>query len=84
MLNRRRGMWADYMSAIFVLAAVTLIYILLHQPYVYNFRPWGIQEGTDANSLNYLDIAWNIWPIPVGLAALWSVIQRKGGQTKIE
>lgn len=73
-MNNRGSLYASIMVGVFALAAVTVVWILLDQVYTYNIQPWSIREGVDSANANYMDIAWNMLPIPVLLAVVWGMI----------
>lgn len=62
------------MTGIFALGAMTLIYIILNQVYTYNFYPDAIQNGVNATNLNWIDVVWTFWPVPVLIAIVWGMI----------
>jgi len=76
-----RGLWGDYMLAIFIIAAVTIGYIILQQTYEYNIKPHGVGTGVDATNAGYIELAWDFWPVPVMLGFLFMMI--KAGRDKI-
>ena len=71
---RNKGVLSDVMTGIFGLGAITLIFIILNQVYTWNIYPYAIREGTDAGNLNWINIGWTTFLIPVGLAFLYSMM----------
>ena len=82
MKKLNRGLWGDFIQGIFVLAAVTMMYIILQQTYEYNIKPHGVDKGADTVNASYIDMAWDFWPIPVVMAFFFMII-KTGNQNKV-
>lgn len=70
------------MAALFTVLAMGAMYIILHQVYTYDYRPWAIQEGVNATNLSYIDLAWTLVPIIIILAYSWGTIADGREQTR--
>lgn len=75
MFGSKGQVWSEYMLGLFVIFAVTVLYIILNQVYEANLYPNAIEDGVDSTNLNWIDTAWEIWPIPVAITVLFSIIQ---------
>ena len=75
-MKGRRGLWVDFITGIFIIGAVTIAYIILQQVYTYNIQPYGIREGSDTTNMEYIDIAWDFWPIPLLLGLMFSLLKK--------
>jgi len=62
------------MGGLMAVAAVTVLYIVLNQAYTHTIKPWGVSAGVDAGNASLIEIAWFMWPIPVVLAYVISII----------
>jgi len=82
MIGRKGSLYGEIMTGIFLLAGMTVMYIILQQVYEYNLYPEAVENGADATNLNLIDIAWDMWPIPVVLAILWAMINA-GRSTRV-
>ena len=80
-MKNRGSVWVSVIYAVFVLAAVSVLYIILDQVYENTLYPYAIQKNVDADNLNIIDIAFRFWPIPVGISILWYMVTsaRRGG-----
>jgi len=82
-MNNKGSLYTEVILGIFGIAAAMIIYIILNQVWTYNIQPDAITDGTDPTNLNYITIAWTMWPIPVVIAFVFSIIrsslQNRGG-----
>ena len=70
-----RGLWTDFMTGIFIIAAVTIIYIILQQTYEFEIKDYGVEHGVDTTNANYIDIAWSFLPVPIMIGFLFMIIK---------
>jgi len=75
---------ANVLGGIFAIAAFSVLYIVLQQAYTYDFRPYSIDHGTDSTNLNYIDIAWTMWPVPLVIAFIWGLWTSTGSSRRVD
>ena len=86
MKNNRRGLWGDFITSIFIIAAITLAYIITQQVYEYDIKPYSVAHGSDTTNMNYIDLAWSMWPIPVMIGFVFMLLKSakdRSGVTEI-
>lgn len=80
----RKGtiIWTEWISSLFIVAAVTLVFIVLNQAWEYTLYDEAVENGVDATNLSYIDSMWELWPMPVIIALILSMIRvsRRGYQ----
>ena len=55
---------AEFLLAIFVLGAITMVYIVLDQIYTNNLYDLALSQNVDSTNLSLVDKLWDYWPYP--------------------
>ena len=73
-IGKRGQIWTDFIMGIMVIIVLGLLYVMLNQVYVSQFKPMMVTLGVNSDNANVVDFAWRILLIPVLLAVVYSWI----------
>jgi hypothetical protein len=87
-MKNKGQLYAEWLTGLLGgVVAIGMLYVLLNQVYLHSLRDEAVRRGVNAANLGYIDTAWELLLIPVGIAVFYGMVsagRRYGGRTSYE